>query len=76
MNKNLKNKIEYTFSDIEEAVLKGKVDAGLIIHENRFTYQDKGLHKIIDLGEYWEKETQCDTFCGVRPSCIQCQPDW
>lgn len=50
---NLKNKIEYTFSDIEEAVLKGKVDAGLIIHENRFTYHEKGLVKIIDLGEYW-----------------------
>ena len=45
------------FSDIEDAVLTGKVDAGLIIHENRFTYQAKGLHKIIDLGDYWEKET-------------------
>jgi 1,4-dihydroxy-6-naphthoate synthase len=30
------------------------VDAGLIIHENRFTYQEKGLEKIIDLGEYWD----------------------
>jgi 1,4-dihydroxy-6-naphthoate synthase len=48
------NKIEYVFSDIEEAVLKGKVDAGLIIHENRFTYQEKGLLKVRDLGEYWE----------------------
>ncbi len=51
---NLKNKVEYAFSEIEEAVLKGEVDAGLIIHENRFTYQEKGLKKIIDLGEYWE----------------------
>jgi 1,4-dihydroxy-6-naphthoate synthase len=51
---NLKNKIEYVFSDIEDAVLRGEVDAGLIIHENRFTYQDKGLEKIIDLGEYWD----------------------
>ncbi|OFY86192.1 MAG: 1,4-dihydroxy-6-naphthoate synthase [Bacteroidetes bacterium RIFCSPLOWO2_12_FULL_35_15] len=50
-----KNKIEHLFSDIEEAVLTGKVDAGLIIHENRFTYEQKGLKKIIDLGEYWEK---------------------
>jgi 1,4-dihydroxy-6-naphthoate synthase len=50
----LKNKIEMLFSDIEEAVLTGKVDAGLIIHENRFTYEQKGLKKIIDLGEYWE----------------------
>lgn len=45
------------FSAIEDAVLKGEVDAGVIIHENRFTYQQKGLHKLIDLGEYWERET-------------------
>ena len=45
------------FSDIENAVLTNEVDAGLIIHENRFTYQDKGLEKIIDLGEYWEQTT-------------------
>ena len=51
------NKIEMLFSDIENAVLTGIVDAGLIIHENRFTYQEKGLKKIIDLGEYWEKTT-------------------
>lgn len=51
------NKIEYLFSDIEAAVINGDVDAGLIIHENRFTYSDRGLHKIIDLGEYWEKLT-------------------
>lgn len=48
------NKIEMLFSDIEQAVLNGNVDAGLIIHENRFTYQERGLTKIIDLGEYWE----------------------
>jgi 1,4-dihydroxy-6-naphthoate synthase len=51
---NIKNKIEYVFSDIENAVLSGHVDAGLIIHENRFTYQDKGLEKIQDLGEFWD----------------------
>jgi 5,8-dihydroxy-2-naphthoate synthase len=51
------NKVELLFSDIEDAVLNGEVDAGLIIHENRFTYQDKGLEKIIDLGEYWENTT-------------------
>jgi len=49
-----KNKIETLFSDIENAVLTGEVEAGLIIHENRFTYEQKGLKKIIDLGEYWE----------------------
>jgi len=53
------NKVELVFSDIENAVLDGRVDIGLIIHENRFTYQDKGLKKIIDLGDYWEKETGC-----------------
>jgi len=52
-------KQELVFSDIENAVLDGRVDVGLIIHENRFTYQDKGLHKIIDLGDYWEKRTGC-----------------
>ncbi len=50
-----KNKIPMLFSDIEEAVLLGKVDLGVIIHENRFTYQQKGLHKICDLGEVWEE---------------------
>jgi 1,4-dihydroxy-6-naphthoate synthase len=51
-----KHKKAYLFSDIEEAVLSGEADAGLIIHENRFTYEKKGLQKIIDLGEYWEQE--------------------
>ncbi len=54
---NAKNKKEYLFSDIEEVVLSSEVDAGLIIHENRFTYEKKGLKKIIDLGEFWEQET-------------------
>jgi 1,4-dihydroxy-6-naphthoate synthase len=52
-----KYKVELVFSDIENAVLDGRIDIGLIIHENRFTYQDKGLKKIIDLGDYWEKLT-------------------
>jgi 1,4-dihydroxy-6-naphthoate synthase len=51
------NKSECLFSDIEDAVLDGRFDAGLIIHENRFTYADRGLQKIIDLGEFWESET-------------------
>jgi len=45
------------FSEIEDAVLSGRVDCGVIIHENRFTYQQKGLTKLVDLGEFWEKET-------------------
>ena len=55
---NAVNKIEMLFSEIEQAVLDGEVDAGLIIHENRFTYQERGLHKIEDLGEYWERTTK------------------
>jgi 1,4-dihydroxy-6-naphthoate synthase len=52
-----RNKTELVFSAIEGAVLDGSVDAGLIIHENRFTYAARGLKKIIDLGEFWEAET-------------------
>jgi len=48
----------YLFSDIEEVILSNEVDAGLIIHENRFTYEKKGLLKIIDLGEFWQKKTK------------------
>lgn len=48
------NKIPMIFSAIEDAVLTGKTDLGVIIHENRFTYQQKGLHKVMDLGENWE----------------------
>jgi 1,4-dihydroxy-6-naphthoate synthase len=53
----IQNKKIMVFSEIEDAVLQGKADAGVIIHENRFTYMQKGLMKIMDLGEYWEKTT-------------------
>jgi 1,4-dihydroxy-6-naphthoate synthase len=55
---NVKEKKCYLFSLIEEVVLSGEMDAGLIIHENRFTYQKKGLKKIVDLGQYWEELTK------------------
>lgn len=58
------NKIEMLFSDIENAVIEGKVDAGLIIHESRFTYQDKGLIKLADIGEIWETKTGTPTPLG------------
>jgi len=45
------------FNEIIDAVASGKADAGLIIHESRFTYQSFGLKQIIDLGEWWEGET-------------------
>lgn len=50
-------KIEMVFSAIEDAVLSGQVDAGLIIHENRFTYESKGLVRLVDLGAIWEQKT-------------------
>lgn len=53
----LQYKKEYLFSDIESVILSGETDAGVIIHENRFTYAQKGLRKILDLGEYWEQQT-------------------
>lgn len=51
------DKTPMIFSAIEQSVLDGSFDAGLIIHENRFTYEAKGLKKIIDLGEFWESTT-------------------
>jgi 1,4-dihydroxy-6-naphthoate synthase len=51
-------KQEIIFHDIENAVLDGRVGAGVIIHENRFTYQQRGLVKLMDLGAFWEETTQ------------------
>lgn len=48
---------ERVYSDIMPAVARGEVDAGLIIHESRFTYPQHGLRKLLDLGEWWESET-------------------
>ena len=56
---NLQNKVLKVFSDIEESLISGEIDLGLIIHENRFTYAEKGLSKIVDLGSFWENLTGC-----------------
>jgi 1,4-dihydroxy-6-naphthoate synthase len=56
---NLQNKVLKVFSDIENSLLTGEIDLGLIIHENRFTYAEKGLKKIVDLGGFWEDLTGC-----------------
>lgn len=45
------------FSDIEQALLDGKYDAGLVIHESRFTYAERGLHCLMDMGQWWEART-------------------
>ncbi len=54
----VENKVFKVFNEIEDAVLNKEVDAGVIIHENRFTYMQKGLSKLKDLGEYWEETTK------------------
>jgi 1,4-dihydroxy-6-naphthoate synthase len=45
------------FDQIQQAVLDGKAEAGLLIHEGQLTYQDEGLRKIVDLGEWWSERT-------------------
>jgi len=57
MDPALENFLVMPFNEIMDAVLSGQADAGLIIHESRFTYQGFGLHKLVDLGEWWEGET-------------------
>src|SRR5690349_9655725 len=52
-----KHKTPMIFSSIEQSVLDERTELGVIIHENRFTYHQKGLFKQKDLGEYWEKQT-------------------
>jgi 1,4-dihydroxy-6-naphthoate synthase len=54
---NAKNKVFKRYDEIENAVLASDNVLGVIIHENRFTYMEKGLHKIIDLGNFWEEKT-------------------
>jgi 1,4-dihydroxy-6-naphthoate synthase len=49
--------LEMPFHEIMDAVLRGDADAGVIIHESRFTYRGFGLHQLVDLGEWWEQET-------------------
>ena len=61
---NAKNISFYVFNEIEAAVLSGEVDAGVIIHENRFTYAQKGLYKITDLGAAWETKTKSPIALG------------
>lgn len=51
--------VEMPFDDVLGALDAGEVEAGLIIHELRFTYQALGYRKLVDLGEWWEAETGC-----------------
>lgn len=54
---DLNDKREMLFDHIEDAILDGSVTTGLVIHENRFTYAERGLHLLRDLGEFWETQT-------------------
>jgi 1,4-dihydroxy-6-naphthoate synthase len=53
----IRNKVFIPFHEIEDAIISGKVDAGVIIHENRFTYTEKGLNQLAELGDLWELKT-------------------
>ena len=67
-----RDKTEVLFSEIENAVLSGHYDCGLGIHESRFTYQQKGLHKICDLGEVWEQREAAP----IPLACIVARKAW
>lgn len=54
---NYTNKTPCLFSDIESKIMRGEADAGVIIHENRFTYAERGFSMLRDLGTFWEGET-------------------
>lgn len=56
-NPEIENRIFMPFDDIMDAVASGKADAGVIIHEGRFVYRERGFHCLQDLGEWWESET-------------------
>ena len=55
----LGEQIPMLFSEIEGAVARGEADLGVLIHEGRFTYRDKGLELVRDLGSWWQETTNC-----------------
>ncbi len=68
-------KTEYLFSDIVDIILKDEADAGLIIHETRFTYRKKGLIMIADMGKYWEELTGLPVPLGLIAINRRVSPD-
>lgn len=58
--------VEMRFEQIPEAVLKGEVDAGLVIHEWQLVYKDAGLHPVLDLGHWWQEETKLPIPLGLN----------
>lgn len=61
---NVSHKKFYIFSDIMDVMLSNAADVGVIIHESRFTYEQKGLLRIADLGDFWEQKTGLPTPLG------------
>lgn len=72
---NVRRTTAMVFSDIEAAVAGGACDAGVIIHENRFTYESHGLRKILDLGEQWEATSGCPIPLGGIVASHSLDPD-
>ncbi len=60
-----RNKKEYVFSEIEDVLLNDEADAGLIIHETRFSYFRRGLIKLADMGDFWERQTGLPIPLGI-----------
>ncbi len=59
--------VDMPFDQIIDAVLAGKVDAGLLIHEGQIIYKEMGLHKVVDFGEVWEKDSGAKAIAGSLP---------
>lgn len=53
----VKEKKVYLFSDVSEAIIGDEIDAGILIHEERFSFKEKGLSLVLDLGQNWEDKT-------------------
>ena len=58
--------VELPFSEIPEAVLRGEVEAGLVIHERQLTYRDAGLLPVLDLGTWWQQQTKLPLPLGLN----------
>ena len=63
------NTVEMRFDEVVEALKRGEVDAGLVIHEAQLTYKDQELVKILDLGEWWHEKTGLPLPLGIN--CIK-----
>lgn len=58
--------VQMHFEELEDAVLRGDIDAGLLIHEGQITHQEKGLKSVLDLGQWWWEKTELPLPLGVN----------